>query len=200
MPPSSANVVLVVSSTTVVTEPDEMVLVTGITTAAVVDAGAVVDELLADGTVDWLAVWPFAIDESVMLRLAVVRAGLGGKNTPVGPAYGDGPVAGITDEAFGKTPEVPGVVAGKPVDATAAEMEVDSDELVEVETFNVDELDASETELSVALIAPASELLLDMRAGPGAVCTVLVLNGVTIAVVVMSVVPVKVVVLPVPRK
>lgn len=194
MPPSNANVVLVVSNTTVVTEPDDMVFVTGITTPAVVEA------LPADAVVDWLAVRPFAIDELAMLRLALVRGGRGGMNMPVGPAYGDGPVAVRADEAFGKTLEVPGVVAGKSVDAMVAELELDNDELVDVEAFNVEELDMSEMELSVALIGATSEPLLDVTAGPGAVCTMLVLSGPTIAVVVTKVVPVKVVMLPVPKK
>ena len=85
VPPTKASVVLVVFSTTVVSKPESIVVVTEIMTAAVVVRGVVVDELLADGLIDRLAVRPLAVDEFTLLMLAVVRAGAGGAKTPVGP-------------------------------------------------------------------------------------------------------------------
>ncbi|KAK4545091.1 hypothetical protein LTR36_003642 [Oleoguttula mirabilis] len=171
VPPSKAKVVLVVSSTTVTTEPDESVVVTGTTTPAVVDAGAAADEFVADDTVGRLPVTPFAGDEFAVPMLAGVSIGRGAVKTPVGPANGDGalynePVAAAIDEAFGKTPELPGVYDGKPVEGRPVRLELDPG-LVLVLELDVGEVEVSAKVLELALNGATFALLLETgEAGP----------------------------------
>lgn len=87
--PKSPRVVLVVSNTTVISEPEDSVVVTGTTTAAVVCdiAGSLTEELIAVKVLARLAVKPSASDEfEAAGTLDVVRIELGRDMKPVGPA------------------------------------------------------------------------------------------------------------------
>ena len=200
---SRPSVVLVVSSITVASEPEGSVMVTGTTTAAVVDAKSVAEELLVSGALDWLVDRPSASNELKATLLVTGMLELDRGIASVGPApygaavLGNGPVAAAADVAFGKIPEVPGVSDGKPADGRPMELRLDSG-VEEVFRAKLDEL-------AVAVIAAAAAELLEYGAAEAVsgrtklvLDSMMVVAPVTLIVVVRNAVLVDVVRLPVP--